>query len=149
MAQRIIVVDDDTSILDLLRVLLESEGYVVDTFNAAPQALKSAVKHPPDAAIVDLMMPEMNGLDLLKALRFNSKTRNVPVLICSAYYENMLRSDKELKDLNVRRLRKPFHVEELLDIIEEMTGARPRKRAEGKHTGGGPGKVSAFAAFRP
>ncbi len=147
MAQRIIVVDDDESILDLLRILLESEGYAVDIFESAPQALKSAVKKPPDAAIIDLMMPEMNGLDLLKALRANSRTRGVPVLICSAYYENMLKSEKELQRLDVARLRKPFHVDELLAVVAEMVGRQKRGAAGRRGASGGPGKVSAFAAF--
>jgi DNA-binding response OmpR family regulator len=151
MSYRIAVVDDDTSILDLLRVILESEGYAVDTFSSAPVALKSGVKNPPDAAIVDLMMPGMDGLELLRALRYNSRTRALPVLICSAYYENLANSDADLAKENVLRLRKPFHVQELLNLVEKMvSGPRPdRVRRRGNRAAGGSsgsGRVSAFAA---
>lgn len=145
MSYRIIVVDDDPSILDLLRVLLESEGYAVQTFQAAAPALEAAVEEPPDAAIVDLMMPEMNGLDLLKALQQNQSTRHVPALICSAYYEDLLRSDSELRRASVYRLRKPFHVDELLNIVRDMVRRTRHRKAVPQM--GGPGQVSAFAAY--
>ena len=151
MAYRIAVVDDDSSILDLLRVILESEGYSVQAFDSAPVALKTAVKDPPDAAIIDLMMPGMDGLELLRAFRYNTRTRDLPVLICSAYYENLAGSEAELTQQNVLRLRKPFHVQELLNLVEQMV-SRPRRRkidrkkakAVGDSTGSG--RISAFAA---
>ncbi len=151
MPHRIIVVDDDTSILELLKVILESEGYSVQTFASAPAALKASVKNPPDAAIVDLMMPGMDGIELLRAFRYNSKTRDLPILLCSAYYENLSVTVPEMRQSTVRRLRKPFHVQELLEMVDDMiTGRRPRKTARGKRTAqrgdGGPGQVSAFAA---
>ena len=150
MAYQIAVVDDDPSILELLRVILESEGYSVETFDSAPMALKVAVKHPPDAAIIDLMMPGMDGLDLLRALRYSARTRDLPVLICSAYYENLAASESELAQQNVLHLRKPFHVQDLLNLVERMvTGPRPQKAGRRKRTVGdlgGPGRVSAFAA---
>ncbi len=149
MAYHIAVVDDDSSILELLRVILESEGYSVETFESAPMALKAAVKNSPDAAIIDLMMPGMDGLDLLRALRYNARTRDLPVLICSAYYENLAESESELAQLNVLYLRKPFHVQELLNLVERMvTEPRPHKVGRRRTAGhlGGPGRISAFAA---
>ncbi len=151
MAYRIAVVDDDSAILDLLRVILESESYSVQTFESAPVALKSGVKEPPDAIIIDLMMPGMDGLELLRAFRYNARTRDLPVLICSAYYENLASFEAELAKQNALWLRKPFHVQELLDLVERMVseaghrGMSSRKRkADGAL--GGPGQVSAFAA---
>jgi len=150
VAHRILGVDDDPYILDLLRVLLESEGYLVETFDSAPQALKAAIKSPPDAAIVDLMMPEMNGLDLLRALRYDTRTHNLPVLICSAYYENLASANSELDKPDVYRLRKPFHVGELVDLVTEMVSKRGLKRRKKMPSGSsGPGRISAFAASQP
>lgn len=148
LADRILVVDDDPSILDLLRVLLESEGYSVEAFGSAPQALKAAVKSPPAAAIIDLMMPEMSGLDLLRALRYDTRTHDIPVLICSAYYENLASTGSELDQPDVRRLRKPFHVGELLDLVSELIDKRRSKKPKRIRSGSpGPGQISAFAAY--
>lgn len=146
MSYHIFVVDDDPSILDLMTLLLENEGYTVEAFESPPQALKAAVKEPPDAAIVDLMMPEMNGLDLLKALRINSPTRDVPVLVCSAYYENLLQSEAELQRMNVVRLRKPFKIDDLLEVVARMVGQKKRRGGARRKSTGGFDRIASFAA---
>lgn len=127
MKSRILVVDDDRSILELLRLLLESEGYQVQAFDSAAAALKDALSRPPDAAVIDLMMPGMNGLDLIRALRYDPRTRTLPILVCSAYSGDLPRSLLDLKQDRVLYLRKPFHIQELLDAVGRLT-ARPRER---------------------
>ncbi len=123
MKSRILVVDDDLSILELLRTLLESEGYQVNTFASGAAALKSALRHPPDAAIIDLMMPGMNGLDLIQALRFDRRTNQLPVLICSAYYGDLRHITADLRHNHTTCLRKPFQLEELLDLVGYMVAS--------------------------
>ncbi|HEX9016250.1 MAG TPA: response regulator [Chloroflexota bacterium] len=146
MAQHLMVVDDDRAVLDLIRAVLESDGYLVRTFDSSPNALLEAVKDPPDAMIIDLMMPEMDGLELLKALRSNPSTVDVPAIVCSAYYENLLSTRDEMDSLGVARIRKPFHVEDLLDTVAAMAGRRLRPKRSAKKASAGPGRVSRFAA---
>ena len=126
MKSRILVVDDDLSILELLRTLLESEGYHVQTFDSGAVALRNALRHPPDAAIVDLMMPGMNGLDLIQALRYDRRTHQLPVLICSAYYGDLRHITDDLQHNNTSCLRKPFQIQELLDLLAQMVANRRR-----------------------
>lgn len=133
MKSRILVVDDDSAILELLRILLESEGYQVQTFDSGPAALRNALNHPPDAAIIDLMMPGMNGLDLIQALRYDPRTHQLPVLICSAYYGDLRHVTAELRQRNTSCLRKPFQIQELLDRLANMVATRKRgRRKNGK-----------------
>jgi hypothetical protein len=71
----------------------------------------------------------------------------VPVLICSAYYENLTSANSELDQPDVYRLRKPFHVIELMDLVAEMLKKRRKKGpARARSATSGPGRVSAFAA---
>ncbi|MGE5618087.1 MAG: response regulator [Sphingomonadaceae bacterium] len=128
MKTRILVVDDDSSILELVRILLEGEGYQVQTCDSGQTALKTALSHPPDAAIIDLMMPGMNGLDLIQALRYNPRTHHLPVLICSAYYGDLRHVTAELRQKNTSCLRKPFQIQELLDLVAHMVATRKRRR---------------------
>lgn len=121
---RILVVDDDNSILDLMRALLESEGHQVQAFTSGADALADALAHPPDAAVIDLMMPGMNGIDLIEALRYDPVTRDLPVLLCSAYYGNLRYLATELSHGDFSWLRKPFEIEELLNSITRMVALR-------------------------
>ncbi len=131
MKNRILVVDDDLSILELLRTLLESEGYQVQAFDSGAAALRNALKHPPDAAIIDLMMPGMNGLDLVHALRYDRRTHQIPVLICSAYYGNLRHITEDLQQDNTSCLRKPFQLQELLDLVARMVEIHRVSRQNG------------------
>ncbi|MGI5836109.1 MAG: response regulator [Chloroflexota bacterium] len=126
MKSRILVVDDDPSILELLRFLLESEGYRVIPFDSAADALKAAINRPPDVAIVDLMMPGMNGLELVQAFRYDSRTQQIPVLLCSAYYGDLRYITTKLNLNNTSFLRKPFQIQDLLDRVANMVSSSRR-----------------------
>jgi Response regulator containing CheY-like receiver, AAA-type ATPase, and DNA-binding domains len=69
MAQRILVVDDDKDVCDLVCLLLESEGYEVTSALGGKQALRYAQSSTPDLVITDVVMPEVDGFELLLALR--------------------------------------------------------------------------------
>ncbi len=81
MAERILVVEDDRRIRDLLRRGLIFEGYTVDTAEDGEAALRIAREHPPEAVILDLMLPGIDGLEVCRRLRNAS---NVPILILTA-----------------------------------------------------------------
>ena len=79
----VLVVDDERAIRESLRMILEFEGYRVDEAGSGPQALTKIAERPPDALILDIKMPEMDGLDLLKALR--ERGYDMPVLMISGH----------------------------------------------------------------
>jgi len=79
----VLVVDDEAAIRDSLRMILEFEGYRVDEAGSGPQALTRVAERPPDALLLDIKMPEMDGLDLLKALR--ERGYDMPVLMISGH----------------------------------------------------------------
>ena len=81
MAERILVVEDDRRIRDLLRRGLIFEGYSVDTAEDGETALRVARETPPDAVILDLMLPKLDGLEVCRRLRSAS---NVPILMLTA-----------------------------------------------------------------
>lgn len=117
---RIIIVDDDSAILELMNVLLESEGYQVDAFNSSPAALQAVLSRPYDAAVFDLMMPEITGLDLIRAMRQNALAQHTPILLCSAHYGDLRRTSGVLNGKGISYLRKPFHIDELVQAVESL-----------------------------
>ena len=84
MALSVLVVDDDPVILRLLQVNFELEGIEVVTAPDGEEGLKIAQSEPPDLVISDIMMPKVNGLELLAALRSSPDTAAMPVILLSA-----------------------------------------------------------------
>jgi len=80
----ILIVDDDPAITTLLKMSFELEGHVVVTTGSGKEALELAQQIHPAAMVVDVMMPEMDGLELIRRLRDNPATAGIPIVCCSA-----------------------------------------------------------------
>jgi DNA-binding response OmpR family regulator len=80
----ILIVDDDPAITTLLKMSFELEGHVVMTAGSGAEALDLARQIHPAAMVVDVMMPEMDGLELVRRLRANETTADIPIVCCSA-----------------------------------------------------------------
>ncbi|MFP5320698.1 MAG: response regulator transcription factor [Acidimicrobiia bacterium] len=80
----VLVVEDDPTILQLLEVNFEMEGFVVLTAEDGEQGLAVARESGPDVVVSDVMMPKMSGIELLQALKSDPKTSRIPVLLLSA-----------------------------------------------------------------
>ncbi len=107
---RILVVDDEPQILRALRTNLRGAGYDVDTAATAAEALDAAAVHPPDAVILDLILPDGSGQDVCRRLR---EWTDVPIIVLSAVgeeREKVAALDAGADDY----ITKPFGVDELL-----------------------------------
>ncbi|HET9675034.1 MAG TPA: response regulator [Gaiellaceae bacterium] len=113
MSERILVVDDEPQILRAVRTSLQAVGYDVDVAETAAAALTSAAVRPPDAVILDLVLPDGNGIEVCRELR---RWTTAPVLVLSAVgdeQEKVAALDAGADDY----ITKPFGVEELLARI--------------------------------
>jgi two-component system, OmpR family, alkaline phosphatase synthesis response regulator PhoP len=79
----ILIVDDEKDIVDLLKYNLKKEGYNILTAANGKMALEQS-KHQPDLIILDVMMPELNGLEVIKKLKSDQKTASIPVIFLTA-----------------------------------------------------------------
>lgn len=116
MAQTVLVAEDDPDIRDLLKLYLEGEGYRVVTAGDGETALELVETESPDAAVLDVMMPRRNGLELTREIR---RTRDLPILILSARSQD---NDKIL-GLNLGAddyLAKPFNPLEMLARVRAL-----------------------------
>jgi two-component system response regulator ChvI len=119
----IALVDDDKNILASVSMLLEQEGYHVRTFSDGAAALTALTTSPPDLAILDIKMPRMDGLELLRRLR---QAQDLPVIFLTSKDEEI----DELMGLNAGAddyIRKPFSQRLLLERVRAVL-----RRAEGK-----------------
>ena len=108
--RRILVVDDEPQILRALETMLRGAGYEIDTAETAETALAYAAARPPDAVILDLVLPDRTGVEVCRELRAWTK---VPILVLSAVGEE--RDKVEALDAGADDyVTKPFGIDELL-----------------------------------
>ena len=115
MAIKIAIIEDDAAISQMYRMKFEAEGYKVDTAENGKLGLGLCEQMKPDIILLDLMMPEMNGDEMLKRLRTADWGKNIKVIILTNMGEQ--EAPVSLKDLNV----------EAFIVKAEMT---PRQVAE-------------------
>lgn len=80
----ILVVDDEDDFLELSEMFLVGDGFRVSKARSPSEALWQATRNPPDLALLDLLMPNGNGIQILRALRAEPETRDIPIFACSA-----------------------------------------------------------------
>lgn len=128
---RVLVVDDSSSVRLLLKSGLEEEGFIVKTANNGREGFEMLTEFNPDLVISDLMMPEMDGGELCRAIKQSDEYASIPVILMSTL------SDKPLMRRLMREgaatfLIKPFTVTQLSIVIEEIFSSNFRLLLEEK-----------------
>ncbi|MGH2528237.1 MAG: response regulator [Actinomycetota bacterium] len=121
---RILIVDDDPVILRLLQINFRLEGYEVDSASRGDEALRRAREAVPDVVVLDIMMPGVDGFDVLRQLKEDPASRDVPVILLSARSqdEDRLRSYALGVEVYVT---KPFDPAHLVEIVRRVLAGRP------------------------
>ncbi|MEA5540921.1 hybrid sensor histidine kinase/response regulator [Limnoraphis robusta Tam1] len=113
----ILIVDDTEDNLLVLTEILSREGYNVQSASNGQSALDAAFKQPPDLILLDVMMPDMNGYEVLNYLKSEQRTQEIPIIFISALNE----VNEQVKGLSmgaVDYLTKPIHIQELLARVK-------------------------------
>jgi DNA-binding response OmpR family regulator len=118
MPKKVLVVDDEPSITDLVSLILTEKGYEVSIANDGKQGLKQFESVEPDLVITDIVMPDMEGIEFIKALV--KKKKDIPVIVMSG---NIV-GRKFLKTACLfgakAALTKPFTTQELIETIDRI-----------------------------
>jgi CheY-like chemotaxis protein/anti-sigma regulatory factor (Ser/Thr protein kinase) len=123
MAKTILVVDDDPELQDLLSFALKREGYEVRVAKDAYQGLEMIEKEKFDLALLDVMMPKMDGLEMLQRLRAHNKDLLVIIMTALSAPETAISA---LRDHASDFLQKPFDVKQLISAIKTAFELAPR-----------------------
>lgn len=83
-ATKLLIIDDDVTLVNALKLYLSKEGYEVITTSNGLEGLQALYNQRPDLVVLDIMMPKMDGLKVLKKLKENKKTQNIPVIMLTA-----------------------------------------------------------------
>lgn len=120
----VLVADDDEDILLLLGVRLERAGYDVVTAKDGIEALDAAERRTPDIAVIDVMMPRMDGHELVRRLRARPKTAALPILVLTAAVQDRIAEASAAAGADAH-MRKPFSPRELVARLDELLGRAP------------------------
>ena len=121
MAPLIMVVDDEESVRMVVTFTLEKAGYGVIAADCGDEALNSVMETPPDLILLDLMMPNIDGWEVLQLLKSNPTTEDIPVCLLTA--KGDIRNKMyALQQGAVDYITKPFKREELLEKVKIIVG---------------------------
>jgi DNA-binding response OmpR family regulator len=119
ISETIVVVDDEQALLDILDISLSSHGYKVITVSNGLLAVDIIKKEHPDLVLLDIVMPEINGWEILKCLEDNQETAGLPIIMMSAIppYAEM---KQILHDDVLYYQSKPFNFDQLLQKLKTV-----------------------------
>ena len=117
------MIDDDPDLLALCRINLAVDGHEVEEASSGREGLELIGSYEPDVVLLDLMMPTLSGLDVLRMIRDDEATRDLPVVIVSARsgIEDQIAGTDAGADAYIT---KPFSPDRLIDILKQACEAR-------------------------
>lgn len=117
----VLVADDDPDILQLVALRLERSGYEVMAAGDGEQALNAAMERAPDLALLDVMMPKLDGYQVTERLREHAATKHMPVILLTARVQeaDITRGMEAGADDYVK---KPFSTQELRERVQAVLG---------------------------
>jgi two-component system cell cycle response regulator DivK len=115
LQRTVLVIEDDPWTRTVTTALLAGEGYAVIEAKNGEEGLARAAEHRPDVVLLDLALPTMSGLDVLRALKRTPATSATPVLIVSAYASLMSEEDAQQAEAIIQ---KPFDCDDLVGQVD-------------------------------
>lgn len=122
MAIQVLLIEDDAVVRRMYERAFAMAGFVVTTESDGTVVTESVELSRPDIIVMDVMMPNFNGLETLEELKKNSKTQSVPVIMLSAYDDEKI--VKKAMDLGASRylVKNAVEPNQIVDIVREVTG---------------------------
>ncbi len=121
--KRVVCVEDEPEMIDLVRLILGRKGYDVIGANGGVEGLETVKREQPDLVLLDLMMPDMDGWEVYQQMKADAALRDIPVVVVTAKAQSI---DKVL-GLHIAKvddyITKPFGPQELLESVEKILGA--------------------------
>ncbi len=128
---KVLIVDDDENAVELLNSMVEPEGFEVLKAYGGQEGLDRLFSESPDILILDLMMPEVSGFDVISRLRADSRTRDIPLIVCTAGEfdeRNIEELNNEMQDHLLSIMKKgTFGRKELISRIKQLTMLKRHK----------------------
>ncbi len=127
---RILVIEDDADLQRMLALSLGREGWDVHYAYRGPEGFEKAVALLPQIILCDMMLPGYGGVELIRRLKANAATRDVPIIVMTAYFGSASLVESEIRKLGIiEYLRKPFKLVDLVRLLRALIDALPAPSA--------------------
>ncbi len=124
MRKRVLVVEDDTEMVDLLRFNLQKAGFAIATATDGIEALKKVRSLAPDLILLDLMLPELDGFSVCEILRRDPDTASIPIIMVTALSNELARMTGLASGAN-DYFSKPFSPRQLVSRVKDLLDRTP------------------------
>jgi CheY-like chemotaxis protein len=125
MTKSVVIIEDDSDLAELMRAALETKGVLVHTASDGPTGLRMVRKKRPDAVILDIVLPKMNGYEVCAAIQQDRRLSHIPITVITGVTESSGSASDELwrKRLDVADfVSKPFDVVKLAERLARNLG---------------------------
>ena len=122
MHEKILIVDDEEEILRLLRIELSMESYEIITATCGKEAIEKAHGLHPKLILMDVMLPDMSGAEVVRKLKLNPMTQRIPIVFLTALFSKFEEEQQEhikVDDHNYEAIAKPIDHEMLLEKVRK------------------------------
>ncbi|MDU8913733.1 response regulator [Aestuariicoccus sp. MJ-SS9] len=119
MAKQVLLIEDEPNIIEAISFILSRDGFAVKTHSNGVDAVETVHARKPDMVILDVMLPGKSGYDILRELREDPATRDLPILMLTARGQTKDREMAERAGVS-RFMAKPFSNSEVLDAVREL-----------------------------
>ena len=122
MPRRVVCIEDEQDVIDLMRVILERQGYEFIEAHGALEGMETVERTTPDIVLLDLMMPNIDGWEVYDHLHENPETKDIPIIVVTARTQH----DPRVTQMRVANsdylVTKPFGPAQLVDTIQRVLG---------------------------
>lgn len=121
---KILLVDDDMTLHEMYAERLRAEGYNIVSAYDGEEAIEKVYKEMPDVILLDIMMPKINGIDVMKKLREDEKTANIPVILLTALVQEINKIKDMMKPYDQYLIKSEIMPAQVIEAIEKSLSLR-------------------------
>ncbi len=128
--QSILLAEDDAVLQEMYKERLTAEGFAVDLAKDGLEALDKIQNTTPSLMILDIMMPNLNGIDVLKKIKASDKTKNIPVIVATALVQDMTEIKKMLGANDSYLIKSEVMSGDVIKLVKDKLGAAAASNGE-------------------
>jgi len=121
----ILLAEDDVVLQEMYKERLLAEGYSVDLAKDGLEALSKIASTTPDLMILDVMMPNLNGIDVLKKIKAQDKTKNIPIIVATALVQDMTEIKKMLSEQDSYLIKSEVMPGDVVKLVNQKLSGAP------------------------
>ena len=126
MAKKILLVEDEIALASVYMTRLVAEGYEVEAVNDGQSAITRAMQMQPDLILLDVMIPKVSGIQVLKTLREDESTKNIKVIMLTALSQDNYKDQAEMLGISGYLVKSQVVIADIIAHVKGVIGYYPR-----------------------